>query len=238
MPKTNKYAGVIYDEDMLPKLVEWFTSNHYCVLISPLHDLDTWTQCDIDRYVAHNEKQYGVKIDPDAESWRRPTGEVKYINGRKVREYVEVQMPKVGQSKVPHRHFIVKYDYSVLATTVIKEFCDANFRILYFEPVRSERGYIRYLAHLDNPEKHRYDRDGVISLGGYDLQPLYDELRQDKLECFRECLKAMRDHPKLDLRGMCQFFLDHNRLDLASELRTHASFWKVMLWQDYRKAGS
>jgi len=37
------------------------------------------------------------------------------------------------------------------------------------EYVKSSRGYVRYLAHLDDPDKAQYDRADIVALGGADL---------------------------------------------------------------------
>ncbi len=39
-------------------------------------------------------------------------------------------------------------------------------------PLNSLRGYVRYMAHLDNPEKYQYPVDQIIGHGGLDVEDL------------------------------------------------------------------
>lgn len=48
---------------------------------------------------------------------------------------------------------------------VVPPFCEAK--------VSSIRGMIRYLIHLDNPEKHQYERSAIIAHGGMDIEPYF-----------------------------------------------------------------
>lgn len=71
-----------------------------------------------------------------------------------------------GNQKKPHYHVLVMFDG-------VKS-CDQweNFKNLFggvgSEIVQSVRGYARYLCHLDNPEKYRYNVDDVICIAGAD----------------------------------------------------------------------
>lgn len=53
------------------------------------------------------------------------------------------------------------------------------------EPVPSIRGYARYLCHMDNPDKHRYDESDIIALSGADYYGLIN-LVSDKYKCIDE----------------------------------------------------
>lgn len=84
----------------------------------------------------------------------------------------DVALPIVGQKKKPHYHVIVKFDYSMTPSQALNKLAIED-SISYIEPINSEKGYIRYLCHLDDPDKAQYPESGVISLGGYSCDPLY-----------------------------------------------------------------
>lgn len=71
-----------------------------------------------------------------------------------------------GTIKKPHYHVLVMFD-GVKTQTQWEEFRN-QFGGVGSEIVQSTRGYARYLCHLDNPEKVRYNVDDVISIGGAD----------------------------------------------------------------------
>lgn len=236
LPKRVLHTFLFHDEGNLPKLVEYLTANHYMALISPLHDQDHWTNIDIERYLQHQERRFGIKIDRDADHWDRPTGHYVVVNGKRRRHTEEVPIPKVGDPKKPHRHVIVRYDMSVPKEQVWREFVDYGFDLLYFEDVKNERSLIRYLVHLDNPEKTRYHRADVMSLGGYDMQPLYDETRQDKNKNTKELLDYIEKHPRIKSFKYLVHSLQHDKQEgLVFELKTSSYFWNKLLYDPLAK---
>lgn len=58
-----------------------------------------------------------------------------------------------GQKKKPHYHFIISFANARYLTSVAKELNLENYEL---EPVDYYRGSLRYLLHLDNPEKAQY----------------------------------------------------------------------------------
>ena len=76
-----------------------------------------------------------------------------------------------GEPKKPHYHITVMWDGPTTYNNAKNLFCDtlngANPQIC-----NSVRGSVRYMAHLDNPEKHRYDEHTIIGHGGIDLEDL------------------------------------------------------------------
>lgn len=71
-----------------------------------------------------------------------------------------------GEQKKPHYHVIIMFP-SVKTEEQAKEVFD-TFGGVGCEKIASIRGYARYLCHLDNPEKHIYDTEKVLSFGGAD----------------------------------------------------------------------
>lgn len=71
-----------------------------------------------------------------------------------------------GELKKDHYHVILMYD-SLKSSNQAKEIIDIIGGV-GCERVNSIRGYARYLCHLDNPEKYRYNEDDVSSLCGVD----------------------------------------------------------------------
>lgn len=71
-----------------------------------------------------------------------------------------------GEIKKSHYHVIVMYE-GVKSDDQVRDFFQ-SFGGVGLERVGSIRGYARYLCHLDNPEKHRYDTSLVRSFSGAD----------------------------------------------------------------------
>lgn len=71
-----------------------------------------------------------------------------------------------GEPKKPHFHVLIVFD-TVKTLDQAKEIF-ATIGGVGCEPIKSLRGYARYLCHLDNPEKAQYEPSEVKSLCGAD----------------------------------------------------------------------
>lgn len=71
---------------------------------------------------------------------------------------------ETGERKKPHTHIVLNFN-NARSITAVADY----FEILpqFVEPVKgkSERGALRYLLHLDNPEKHQYSQDELVTVG-------------------------------------------------------------------------
>lgn len=239
MPKSNKGGITIYDEGKLPEIIEWLTAHHFAAIISPIHDSDFWTKADVFKLITSINQRYGLKVQFGDESYGRPLKTYKMVCGRRVYDTEVVALPCVGDPKKAHRHLYFRLDYSCPMQVLLDYFADngAPFQVYYIEPIRSERAYIRYMVHMDNPEKAQYKAKDVISLGGLDLQPLYDETRQDKTANFQGLYDYIRGHDRiLSCRQLVKALMDDGLRDYAMEVRAHSYFWTSQLNQKGYKA--
>ena len=86
-----------------------------------------------------------------------------------------------GEPKKPHYHVMVMSD-NVKSPQQALEFFK-TFGGTGCEPIKSSRGYARYLCHLDNPEKHQYDKQEVKAYGGLDYKYVcgtYTDIKEEK----------------------------------------------------------
>lgn len=70
-----------------------------------------------------------------------------------------------GVLKKAHFHVVIMADGPITkkrADEIIAPFCGTKSA----EYIKSLRGYVRYLAHLDNPDKAQYDPTDIVALGG------------------------------------------------------------------------
>lgn len=80
------------------------------------------------------------------------------------------------------------------------------------KPINSMRGYARYLCHLDNPEKHEYSTEEVVSLNGADYSFAIGLPSDDDKAC-REIMDFIDSNNVISFDLLCRFLLD-NRPDL------------------------
>ena len=91
-----------------------------------------------------------------------------------------------GEKKKEHFHIIIMFD-----STKTKEQAEEIFdsiKSVGCERVKSIRGYSRYLCHLDNPDKAKYDTLEVQSLNGADYFGVIG-LASDKYDAIGEMIE-------------------------------------------------
>lgn len=230
MAKSNVDAFVIWEESMpLERLVDFLTINHFAAVVGPLHDRDVYTLEDCKRWRESQELFYGIYISEDAKTYEKPTGEMVQGNyGQMLKETITLPVPQVGDKKKPHRHVYVQLDYSAPLSTWLNLF--APLDIHYMETVKSKRGYLRYLCHLDNPEKARYNTCDVISLGGVDISCIFEKNQRDADDLETLILDSITKYKCHNITQLQNILLHevHNR-DAYREVKAHFGYWRQMM---------
>ena len=91
-----------------------------------------------------------------------------------------------GELKKPHYHLIFKFD-SLKSFQQVKIVCDSIGAIRPCVPL-TLTGCVRYLCHLDNPEKHRYQETQIICHGVDYLEDKELESKQANHKMLRQIL--------------------------------------------------
>ena len=91
-----------------------------------------------------------------------------------------------GELKKPHWHIMISFDGPVTLTAVKKYSLMLNCP----EPrkVGSGKGLVRYMIHLDNPEKHQYDIDDIIAHNGADIASYFELTATNKLSAMKDII--------------------------------------------------
>ena len=95
-----------------------------------------------------------------------------------------------GEKKKEHFHIMFMFEGNK-SKEQIKEICD-EIGAVGLEKVKSIRSYARYLCHLDNPDKYRYNEAEVICLGGSDYSGIIS-LTIDKYLALGEMQEYIRE---------------------------------------------
>lgn len=78
--------------------------------------------------------------------------------------------PGTGEKKKDHWHIALSFE-GKKSLDQIKSILEGITDVLPI-PLNSLRGYVRYMAHLDNPEKYQYPVDQIVGHGGLDVDDL------------------------------------------------------------------
>lgn len=225
MPKTNKFAFMQYEEsNPLSKVLDFLTTNHFAAVISPLHDSDTWTAEEVERWRDSQWRLHNISIPEGATEYARPTGELKKDKyGAAVPVTEMAKVPQVGDLKKPHRHVYIEFDYSKPLETAIRDLSPLN--INYLEVINSRRGYLRYLCHLDTPEKKRYDITQVISLGGVDISCLWVQDDAEKYEQDGNIYALIKKNHIHNLNQLIHLLVKLGKRQMYNEVKAHSGYW-------------
>lgn len=143
--RTRNWAFVFYPESTREDWRDVLGEKGLQLAISPLHDKDKYTK-DV----------YYTKDETDAQGVEHKAGEIKH---------------KAGEIKKAHYHAVIVFD-SVKSREQVQEIAQMlaldGTTAPAVQHCMNLRGSMRYLAHIDNPEKAQYDTAEIQTIGGLD----------------------------------------------------------------------
>lgn len=134
------------------------------------------------------------------------------------------------EGRKPHYHVLLKFK-GVKSLEQVKAISASVKGTEYVKPVQSWEGYVRYLCHLDQPEKQQWpDTSGVVPLGGldYDAETMTpDDDIASEVAQLRVMMDAVADAGLMDWRAMIEWCQTTGREDWIAWLyeRPTATSW-------------
>lgn len=113
-----------------------------------------------------------------------------------------------GNPKKPHYHVMLIFD-SVKTIAQAQEIRDSIAGVGW-EKIASQRGYIRYLCHLDNPEKAQYSQDDIKCFGGLDYFSMVT-LPTDVDAMLDDMTRYIDKYQVYSFRRFCSYCRDKNK---------------------------
>lgn len=96
-----------------------------------------------------------------------------------------------GEKKKPHWHILLLFG-GVKSYEQVCEFI-APLNCPIPQRCHNAKSMVRYMAHLDNPDKKQYDIAGIISHGGVDIADLLRPSSAERYSIIRDILCHVRD---------------------------------------------
>lgn len=109
-----------------------------------------------------------------------------------------------GTSKKAHWHILLLFD-GKKSFTQIQEITD-KLNAPIPQVVASAKSLVRYMAHLDNPEKVQYERSEIIGHGGADVAFYLKATASNRYEMIAEMIEYIRENEVIefiDFMGIC-----------------------------------
>ena len=113
-----------------------------------------------------------------------------------------------GELKKSHWHILVMYDGPLTAKPVQSLAQKLNSPIA--KSVASARGLVRYMIHLDNPEKFQYGRDDIVAHGGADVEAYFEMTMSSRLETLKEISRYIISQNICNFSDLVQFSIENN----------------------------
>jgi hypothetical protein len=125
-----------------------------------------------------------------------------------------------GEIKKPHWHVLMMFGGNK-AFEQIKEITDALSAPIPIKAM-STKGLVRYMAHMDNPDKHQYDRAAIVGHCGVDVAELLKPTSADRLTLLKEMMAHVRENQVTEMCDLLEYAAG-NRFDDWFRLLTENS---------------
>ena len=127
-----------------------------------------------------------------------------------------------GEPKKAHWHIILNFE-GVKAYEQVNTICGGIGGTIP-QPVDSVRGYVRYLAHLDNPEKFQYDRALIEARGGFDIAEYLQNTKTTELALMKEMVNYCIENDVTEYEDLVAYAM-YNREDWFESLATKSTYF-------------
>src|SRR5699024_2546871 len=73
----------------------------------------------------------------------------------------------------------------------------------------SAKGLVRYMLHMDNPEKYQYDGEGMIAYGGADILEMLKPTSARRYEMFKEMTSVIVENDIREYADLWTYAMAH-----------------------------
>lgn len=112
----------------------------------------------------------------------------------------DADLNATGEQKKTHRHIIMAFD-SKKSFQQVQEISN-KISGCKVEKVGNMKGYVRYLAHLDNPEKAQYNPDDIKCHCGFDKEMYLRKSSNEVRETLQNIFRFIREN---DIQSYAEF---------------------------------
>lgn len=115
-----------------------------------------------------------------------------------------------GSEKKKHIHFILSFD-GLKSFEQIEEITQ-RLNCPIPQQCRNVRSMVRYLIHLDNPDKHQYKREDIKVHGGFEIEEYFGRSQTDNRNILKEILQFCVDNHISEFSELVEvvFQMDNN----------------------------
>jgi len=112
-----------------------------------------------------------------------------------------------GEDKKPHFHIMLKFG-SLKAFDQVKVITDAIHGPIP-KRIMNMRAMVRYLCHLDNPEKHQYPVEEIKSYGGFDIADLLRPGTSERYTIIKDMIQHVKKQGITEMQDLVDFAIEN-----------------------------
>lgn len=131
------------------------------------------------------------------------------------------------EEKKPHWHILLLFDGKKSYEQILD--ITTSVRGTIPKRVSSSRGLVRYMAHLDNPEKHQYSRSDIIGHGGADVLELLKPTSSYRYEYLEQMITYINVHNVTSFVQFVKFAMSEHRDDWFPLLCDNSAYFINMV---------
>lgn len=113
-----------------------------------------------------------------------------------------------GKLKKAHFHVLITYS-SVKTFEQVKELTD-SLKTTIPQMAKNLIGAVRYMAHLDNPDKAQYQKSDIKAYCGFDLESVFKLSATDKKQISKDILNYIMENEITEYFILVKYALEHN----------------------------
>lgn len=105
--------------------------------------------------------------------------------------------------KKPHWHVILAFD-GKKSYSQIKEICDELHTVIP-QKCMDMKGAVRYMVHLDNPEKYQYSVEDIKAHGGFDLKVYLRATAGERYQCVKDMIEWCKVNHIVEMQDLMDY---------------------------------
>lgn len=148
----------------------------------------------------------------------------------------EMDTDPQGEIKKAHWHILLLYD-GKKSYEQIKQLTD-SLNAPAPQKVSSAKGLVRYMLHLDNPEKFQYDRSLIVGHGGADVAEYLKPTSASRYILIREMVDYVRENNICEMKDLLYYSMEHRFDDWFPLLCDNSAYIMSSLLKSIRNSNT
>jgi hypothetical protein len=137
-----------------------------------------------------------------------------------------------GEPKKSHWHILLMFG-SLKSYEQVRELTD-TLNCPMPKKCHNSKALVRYMAHIDNPEKAQYDPTLILSHGGVDLAELLRPSSSERYSMIRDMIIFVKDNHVLEFQDLLDYSAEYRFDDWFPLLTDSCSFIMMNYIKSFR----